>query len=116
MVSNKKMIRKTSIKECPECASKNIFRNVEKGETNCRDCGFVIEDRMVDFSQEWRDFEDDSGGSKRRTGAPSSQTQFDQGLGTEVGTTSDFYKLGSDKDRDKFFRLRKWNIRISTAI
>ena len=104
------------IKECPECSSQNIFRNVEKGETICRECGFVIEDRMVDFSQEWRDFEDDEGGSKRRTGAPSSQTQFDQGLGTEVGTTSDFYKLSSEKERDKFFRLRKWNIRISTAI
>src|SRR3989338_9084324 len=109
------MIRK-SIKECPECASRNIFRNVEKGETICRDCGLVIEDRMVDFSQEWRDFQDDGGESKRRAGAPASQTQFDQGLGTEIGTTSDFYKLGSDKDRDKFFRLRKWNIRISTAI
>ena len=110
------MIRKT-IKECPECASKNIYRDVEKGETICRDCGLVIEERMVDFSPEWRDFEDDGReGSKRRTGAPSSQTQFDQGLGTEVGTTADFYKLGSDKDRDKFFRLRKWNIRISTAI
>ncbi|MBI2662671.1 transcription initiation factor IIB [Candidatus Woesearchaeota archaeon] len=109
------MLRK-SIKECPECASKNIFRDAEKGETICRDCGLVIEDRMIDFSQEWRDFEDDGGGSKRRTGAPSSQTQFDQGLGTEVGTTSDFYKLGSDRERDKFFRLRKWNIRISTAI
>ena len=109
------MMRKL-IKECPECSSQNIFRNVEKGETICRECGFVIEDRMVDFSQEWRDFEDDEGGSKRRTGAPSSQTQFDQGLGTEVGTTSDFYKLSSEKERDKFFRLRKWNIRISTAI
>lgn len=109
------MIRKT-LKECPECASKNIFRDVEKGETICRDCGLVIEDRMVDFSQEWRDFEEDGGASKRRTGAPTSQTQFDQGLGTEVGTTSDFYKLSSDKERDRFFRLRKWNIRISTAI
>ncbi len=108
------MIRK-SIKECPECASRNIYRDSEKGETICRDCGLVIEDRMVDFSQEWREFDDDST-SKRRTGAPSSQTQFDQGLGTEVGTTSDFYKLGSDRERDKFFRLRKWNIRISTAI
>ena len=66
------MIRK-SIKECPECASKNIYREVEKGETVCRDCGLVIEDRMVDFSQEWRDFDEDGGGaSKRRTGAPSS--------------------------------------------
>ena len=111
------MLRKTTIKECPECASKNIFRDQERGETICRDCGLVIEDRMVDFSQEWRDFQDDGGGeSKRRTGAPASQTSFDQGLGTEVGTTSDFYKLGSDRERNKFFRLRKWNIRISTAI
>ena len=110
------ILRKTTIKECPECASKNIYRDQERGETTCRDCGLVIEDRMVDFSQEWRDFDDDGGVSKRRTGAPSSQTQFDQGLGTEVGTTADFYKLGSDSERNKFFRLRKWNIRISTAI
>ena len=48
MVTN--MVRKT-LKECTECASRNIFRDVEKGETVCRDCGLVIEDRMVDFSQ-----------------------------------------------------------------
>lgn len=110
------ILRKTAIKECPECASKNIYRDPERGETICRDCGLVIEDRMVDFSQEWRDFEDEGGVSKRRTGAPASETQFDKGIGTEVGTTADFYKLGSDRERDKFFRLRKWNIRISTAI
>ncbi len=107
---------KKSIKECSECGGKDIFRDEEKGETVCRGCGLVIEDKMVDFSQEWRDFEDDRGGSKRRTGAPSTYTQFDQGLGTEVGTTSDFYKLGSDKSKNKFFRLRKWHYRISTAI
>ncbi len=109
-------MRKTQIKECTDCGSKDIFRNAEKGETVCRTCGLVIEDRMIDFSQEWRNFEDDKGGSRRRTGAPSTYTQFDQGLGTEVGTTSDFYKLGSDKSKDKFFRLRKWHYRISTAI
>ena len=42
-------------------------------------------------------------------------TQFDKGLGTEVGQTSDLSKLGA-KDRNKFFRLRKWQYRISTAI
>jgi transcription initiation factor TFIIB len=105
-----------SIKECTECGSSNIKRDAEKGETICRSCGLVIEDKMVDFSQEWREFEDDRGGSRRRTGAPSTYTQFDQGLGTEVGTTSDFYKLGSVKDKNKFFRLRKWHYRISTAI
>ncbi|MFH1682532.1 MAG: transcription initiation factor IIB, partial [Candidatus Woesearchaeota archaeon] len=109
-------MKKTTVKECTECGSKDIFRDDEKGETICRQCGLVIEDKMIDFSQEWRDFEDDRGGSRRRTGAPSTYTQFDQGLGTEVGQTSDFYKLGSDKDKDKFFRLRKWHYRISTAI
>jgi len=109
-------MRKTTIKECTDCGGKDIFRDSEKGETVCRTCGLVIEDRMVDFSQEWRNFEDDKGASRRRTGAPSTYTQFDQGLGTEVGTTADFYKLGSDKSKDKFFRLRKWHYRISTAI
>ncbi len=107
---------KKFIKECPECGGTGIFRDEEKGETICRSCGLVIEDKMVDFSQEWRDFEDSRGGSRRRTGAPSTYTQFDQGLGTEVGRTSDFYKLGSEKDKNKFFRLRKWHYRISTAI
>ena len=103
------------IKKCPECGGINLFWNKDKGEVICKDCGLVIEDKMVDFGQEWREF-DSSGASKRRTGAPMTFTQFDQGLGTEVGTAGDFYKLGSKKDRNKFFRLRKWQYRISTAI
>lgn len=115
------LIRRKSLKDSPApCGDENcprdFYRDAQKGETVCRVCGLVVEDRMVDFSQEWRDFEDDRGGSKRRTGAPTSETSFDRGLGTEVGSTSDFYRLGSDKERDRFFRLRKWNIRISTAI
>ena len=107
-------MRKPAIKECPDCASKEIFRNSEKGEVTCRECGLVLEDRMIDFGQEWRSFDDDRGGSRRRAGAPSSETSFDKGMGTEIGMTSDYYKLG--KDKDKFFRLRKWQYRISTAI
>jgi len=44
-----------------------------------------------------------------------SQTVYDQGLGTEVGQKSDLYNLGGS-NKNKFFRLRKWHIRISTAI
>ena len=102
------------IKKCPECSGINLFFNKERGEVICRDCGLVIEDKMVAFGQEWREFDSD-GASKRRTGAPMTYTQFDQGLGTEVGQTSDLSKLGA-KDRNKFFRLRKWQYRISTAI
>ena len=105
------------IKKCPECASINLFWNREKGEVICKDCGLVIEDKMVEFGKDWREFESDSGGrqSGRRTGAPMTYTQFDQGLGTEVGRKADLFQLGS-KSRNKFFRLRKWQYRISTAI
>ena len=99
------------IKKCPECQSTNLFINREKGEVTCRDCGLVVEDKMIDHGQEWRNFEDDTGTSKRRTGAPMTYTQYDQGLGTEVGQSADLSKLGA-RDRNKFFRLRKWQYRI----
>ena len=102
------------IKKCPECGSINLFWNKAKGEIICKDCGLVIEDKMVDFGQDWRDFEDGDKSSSR-AGAPSTYTQYDQGLGTEVGQKADLFNLG-DKDRSKFFRLRKWQYRISTAI
>src|SRR3989338_5322522 len=105
------------VKKCPECGSINLFYNREKGEIICKDCGLVVEDKMVDFTQEWREFSESGESSEkmRRTGAPMTYTQFDQGLGTEVGRKADLYAMGN-RDRNKFFRLRKWQYRISTAI
>jgi len=104
------------VKKCPECRGINLFFNREKGEVICNDCGLVIEEKMVELGQEWREFSDDSGDSnRRRTGAPMTYTQYDQGLGTEIGQKADLYKL-KEKDKSKFFRLRKWQYRISTAI
>jgi transcription initiation factor TFIIB len=103
------------VKKCPECGSLNLSWNKDKGEIICKDCGLVVEEKMVDFDQEWRDFDGDAADRKRRTGAPMSYTQFDQGLGTDVGTKADFYRLDG-KNKNKFFRLRKWQQRISTAI
>ena len=105
----------TFVKKCPECGSINLFLNRDKGEVICKDCGLVVEDKMVEFGQEWREFESEDSAKLRRTGAPMTYTQYDQGLGTEVGQKADLFKLGG-KDRSKFFRLRKWQYRISTAI
>ncbi|MFH1455793.1 MAG: transcription initiation factor IIB [archaeon] len=104
-----------SLKKCPECGNPNLIIQKEKGEVICRNCGLVIEDKMIDFSQEWREFDSDSSDKKRRTGAPMTYTKYDRGLGTDVGQKQDIYKLGS-KEKNKFFRLRKWQYRISTAI
>lgn len=108
-------MEQTYIKKCPECGGINLFYNKDKGEVICKGCGLVVEEKMVDFTQEWRDFDSDDSEKKRRTGAPMTYTQYDQGLGTEVGQKADLYKLGG-KDKNKFFRLRKWQYRISTAI
>jgi transcription initiation factor TFIIB len=70
---------------------------------------------MVDFGQEWREFDSEGGDKRRRAGAPITYTQYDQGLGTEVGGKADLSRLNS-KSRSTFVRLRKWQYRISTAI
>ena len=103
------------IKKCSECGGINLIMNKEKGEIICRDCGLVIEAKMIDFSQEWREFDHDESDKKRRTGSPMTYTKFDRGLGTDVGQKGDVYQLQS-KERNKYFRLRKWQHRISTAI
>jgi transcription initiation factor TFIIB len=105
----------SSIKKCPECGATNLMHNKDKGEVICRSCGLVIEDKMVDFGQEWREFDSEDSDKRRRTGAPMTYTKYDRGLGTDVGQKQDIYKL-SGKGKNKYFRLRKWQYRISTAI
>ena len=58
------------VKKCLECGGINLILNKEKGEVICKDCGLVLEERMIDFSQEWREFDHDQADSRRRTGAP----------------------------------------------
>jgi len=103
------------VKKCPECGGTNLTWNKVKGEISCRDCGLVVEEKLVDFDQEWREVDSEAAARKRRTGAPMSYTQFDQGLGTDVGRKADLYQL-DEAGKNKFFRLRKWQNRISTAI
>ena len=103
------------IKKCPECGGINLILNKEKGEIICKDCGLVIEEKMIDFSQEWREFDSDQAAKRRRVGAPMTYTKYDRGLGTDVGHKGDIFQL-KGKERNKFFRLRKWQYRISTAI
>ncbi len=105
----------TQVKKCPECGSSNLMFNQERGEVICRDCGLVVEEKMVDFGQEWREFDHEQAARRRRTGAPMTYTKYDRGLGTDVGQKGDIHRLGA-KGKNKFFRLRKWQYRISTAI
>jgi len=57
----------------------------------------------------------DEESKRRRTGAPMTFTKYDKGLGTDIGQKGEIYQL-SAKGKNKYFRLRKWQHRISTAI
>jgi len=103
------------IEKCPECGSLNLAILRDKGEVVCRDCGLVIEEKLIDFGQEWREFNEDQASKRRRTGAPMTETKFDKGLATDIGQGADMNQL-SAKGRSKYLRLKKWQHRISTAI
>ncbi len=103
------------IKKCKKCGSTRISRDTIRGEIVCMECGYVIEDNLIDFSQEWREFDGDSANGRRRAGAPISLARHDKGVSTELGMGfSDIFKL-APKLRPKFLRLKKWQQRISTA-
>lgn len=102
------------IQKCPECGSINLYHDDQKGEVICNDCGLVVEEKIVDTSQEMQgSFEGEE--KKGRGGAPLSEQKFDKGLTTNVGEISDIYKLKGDETR-KFLRLKKWQERVSTSI
>jgi len=102
------------VKKCPECGSTNLYYDEQRGEVICGDCGLVVEEKIVDTSQEMQgSFEGEE--KKGRAGAPLSEQKFDKGLITNVGEISDIYKLKTDETR-KFLRLKKWQERVSTSI
>jgi len=102
------------VKKCPECGSTKLIYDEQRGEIICSNCGLVIEEKMIDLGQEWRQFEE--GEKKSRGGAPLTMQKFDRGLTTNVGEMSDIYSLGSEKKARKFLRLKKWQERVSTSI
>ena len=104
-----------NIKKCPDCGGSNLFNNKEKGETVCRDCGLVIDNKNISLGKEWRDFEESEESEMRRSGAPTSYTKYDMGLGTTIGTESDAFSLDK-KQRYKLQRLKRWQKRLSTVM
>jgi len=93
-------------KRCPDCGSSNLYYDDQRGELVCGGCGLVVEEKVVDTSQEMQGSFDGEE-KKGRGGAPLSEQKFDKGLTTNVGEISDIYKLKTDETR-KFLRLKKW--------
>ena len=102
-----------TIKKCPECGNGNLSENREKGEVICKQCGFVIDDSIVDFGKD-RILDDEDFAKKSRTGAPFDPRVSDN-LTTEIGSYDDLRKLPA-KTRMLMQRIRQKNRWASSAL
>jgi len=119
MKKSKKKLKVEEIKVCPECGSRHLHMDYERGELICEDCGLVIDDTFIDEGPEWRSFDSEDAKKKERTGAPMNYAMHDKGLSTEISwkNTDSYGKQIPSKNRAQMYRLRRWQkrIRISNA-
>ncbi|SFS68946.1 transcription initiation factor IIB [Halostagnicola kamekurae] len=101
--------------ECPECGG-DLRRDGERGETACRECGLVVDERTIDRGPEWRAFTSDERESRSRVGAPMSELRHDNGLSTRIDwrNRDGYGKELSARKRKLFQRLRTWDERFVT--
>ena len=116
----KKEKQKTEeIEQCPECGSTHLSKDYSRAELVCRNCGFILDENMIDQGPEWRAFDSEQREKRARTGAPMTYTIHDKGLSTTIGWTNrDAYGHAiPTKNRAQLYRLRKWQrrVRISDA-
>ncbi len=108
------MPKKSKLK-CPECGSTHFYQDPVRGELVCERCGLVMEEEMVDTSQDWRAFDQDQMSRRSRAGAPLTSKRHDKGLTTEIGKgVTELFKVPA-KRRSQFFRMRKWQKRLLTS-
>lgn len=106
-----------SVKSCPNCTSRRIVRDYERGELVCSDCGLIIVEKIMDTGAEWRSFDTDPTVSKARTGSPLKYIRPDKGLTTEI----DLYNRDirgikiKGKKVAQMSRMRKWHKRSSIS-
>ncbi|VVC02904.1 Transcription initiation factor IIB [Candidatus Burarchaeum australiense] len=101
---------------CPECKSKNLVRDHEKGEVICKECGLIVSEEL-DAGPEWRAFDSEQRDKRARTGAPSKYMRPNKGLVTEIDQYNRDIrgvKISSNKQA-QLYRMRKWHKRASVA-
>ncbi len=103
--------------KCPECSSKSLFRDSERGEVVCRSCGLVIEEDMVQEGPEWRAFDAEQRASRARTGAPLKYMSPNKGLVTEIDQYNRDIRGGkiAPSQQSQLYRMRKWHKRASIS-
>lgn len=70
--------------ECPECGGDDIVENWLQGTAECRSCGLVIKERLLDLGTEWRTFSGEEGEDPNRAGRAANPL-LDSEQGTSIG-------------------------------
>jgi transcription initiation factor TFIIB len=98
---------------CPQCGKRTLVEDANTGELSCNNCGYVVTERAIDQGPEWRNFSDEKGEDRARTGSPTSITYRDMGLSTMIGSSNrDASGRAFDSPmRNTIDRLRKWDHR-----
>lgn len=97
---------------CPECGKDKYITDPDKGETVCRHCGFVVQERSLNQTPEWRAFTLTEQHTRSRVGAPTSLLRHDKGLSTTFQPSKDnMGKVLPWTLQQKMTRLWKWNNR-----
>lgn len=69
---------------CPECGSDDIIENWSQGNAECRGCGLVLAERLMDLGFEKRTFTEEEGDDPNRVGGPANPL-LEGDLGTDIG-------------------------------
>lgn len=103
--------------KCPDCGSKSLKRDNERGEVVCRQCGLVVEEDMVQEGPEWRAFDSEQRASRARTGAPLKYMSPNKGLVTEIDQYNRDVRGGkiAPSQQAQLYRMRKWHKRASIS-
>jgi len=106
--------------KCPECGSSVILRDHSRAELVCSNCGFVIDEDLIDYGPEWRAFDSEQREKRSRVGAPMTYMIHDKGLSTMIDwkNRDSYGKSIPTRNRAQMYRLRQWQrrIRISNAL
>ncbi len=107
------------IVQCPECGSSHLSKDYSRAELVCRNCGFILDENIIDQGPEWRAFDSEQREKRARTGSPMTYTIHDKGLSTMIGwkNRDSYGRAIPTRNRAQIYRLRKWErrIRISNA-
>lgn len=98
--------------KCPNCGSTNYIMTASR-ELVCAECGLVLDDDVIDFGAEWREFSPEERDKRARAGPPSTLTMHDKGLSTTIDwrdVDARGHRLDARR-RAEMQRIRKWHNR-----